>query len=54
MTIHGKSHDMNRKVDEQCDGAEIYVESTSSSGTKSTIAAVSTPDKFSKGALYER
>ena len=40
MTIHGKSHDMNRNVGEQCDGAEIDVESTSSSGTKSTIAAV--------------
>ena len=40
MTIHGKSHDMNHKVGEQGDGAEIDVESTSSSAPKSTIAAV--------------
>ena len=40
MTQYGKSHDMSRKVGEQCDGGEIYVESTSSSAPKSTIAAI--------------
>ena len=40
MTQYGKSHDMSRKVGEQCDGGEIDVESTSSSTPKSTIAAI--------------
>ena len=40
MTQYGKSHDMSRKVGEQCDGGEIDVESTSSSAPKSTIAAI--------------
>ena len=40
MTQYGKSHDMSRKVGEECDGGEIDVESTSSSAPKSTIAAI--------------
>ena len=40
MTQYGKSHDMNRKVGEQCDGGVIDVESTTSSAPKSTVAAV--------------
>ena len=40
MTQYGKSHDMSRKVGEQCDGEEIDVESTSSPAPKSTIAAI--------------
>ena len=40
MTQYGKSHDMNRKVGEQCDGGVIDVESTTGSAPRSTVAAV--------------
>ena len=40
MPQYGKSHNMNRKVGEQCDGGLIDVESTTGSAPRSTVAAV--------------